>query len=272
MIQKTIGLFIVLVNCQLQAQILQNISAKQEGKTIVVSYEIYGGYADRVYSPTLYYSTDGGTNFNKCHSISTSYGKPNETNQIIWNVTNDLDYFGKNNIVFKVVAYGFWNSIKNEAYINGHTYKTVKIGEQEWMAEDLIMHDGIWTIDWAERVTKANREFNGWHLPSKSEWYKLINFLGDNAAEKLRSKTGWEGRCKKEGNNASGLSIKPSKNRKGLGSDVVGYWTSNSYGYSKWESKKNNVYIEIRCSSTRQIGIGRNYQFPVRLVRNFYNE
>jgi len=33
---------------------------------------------------------------------------------------------------------------------------------------------------------------NGWHLPSKGEWEKLITAVGENAGTKLKATTGWE--------------------------------------------------------------------------------
>ena len=32
----------------------------------------------------------------------------------------------------------------------------------------------------------------GWHIPTKDEWEKLSFFLGDNGAEKLKAKSGWD--------------------------------------------------------------------------------
>ncbi|MDR0518113.1 MAG: fibrobacter succinogenes major paralogous domain-containing protein [Fibromonadaceae bacterium] len=95
-------------------------------------------------------------------------------------------------------------------------YKTVKIGEQTWMAENLNYHgeDGFLGLcygdepkkkikkpenckkygrlyDW-EEANKACPE--GWYLPAKNEWDILIDFAGGNeiAGKKLKSKIGWE--------------------------------------------------------------------------------
>jgi uncharacterized protein (TIGR02145 family) len=86
---------------------------------------------------------------------------------------------------------------------DGKTYKTIKIGEQIWMAENLAYKasSGCWAYDYddinmkkygylydletAKKVCPA-----GWHLPSKSEWKKLIDYLGGEniAGGKLKEK------------------------------------------------------------------------------------
>lgn len=77
---------------------------------------------------------------------------------------------------------------------DGRVYKTVKIGKQVWMAENLdyetaiptvggTNHNGSWKYSkkWGhlynwETAKKACPE--GWHLPSETEWMTLINFAG----------------------------------------------------------------------------------------------
>jgi hypothetical protein len=95
------------------------------------------------------------------------------------------------------------------------TYKTVEIGEQVWMAQNLDYHgsDGYLGLcygaeprknimkvenckkygrlyDWAE-AGQACPE--GWHLPSDKEWQILVDFAGgyEVAGKKLKSKSGW---------------------------------------------------------------------------------
>jgi len=74
--------------------------------------------------------------------------------------------------------------------------KSVKIGEQVWMAQNLDSkakkkgkHGGLY--DW-ESANKACPK--GWHLPSDNEWQTLVNFTGDTefAGRDLKSKTGWD--------------------------------------------------------------------------------
>jgi len=88
---------------------------------------------------------------------------------------------------------------------DGKTYRTVQIGDQTWMAENLNYKTG-------KSVCYANEESNcrkygrlydwntamkacpaGWHLPSDAEWTALTDFAGGAkaAGTKLKSKTGW---------------------------------------------------------------------------------
>jgi len=69
---------------------------------------------------------------------------------------------------------------------DGKSYKTVKIGKQVWMAENLRYKFSESTICASiesygcyyssEEALKACP--SGWHLPSDAEWTKLTNFLG----------------------------------------------------------------------------------------------
>jgi uncharacterized protein (TIGR02145 family) len=100
---------------------------------------------------------------------------------------------------------------------DGNTYRTVKIGDQWWMAENLkVTHyrngdaipdvtDGAdWSIlttgaycnynddidnvaacgrlyNWYAAVDNRNIAFPGWHMPSDVEWQTLVNCLGGDS-------------------------------------------------------------------------------------------
>ncbi len=87
---------------------------------------------------------------------------------------------------------------------DGQTYKTVKIGEQTWMAENLRykIKGSRQYYNRRDSIGKYGRLYNwnlaknacpaGWHLPDTSDWNTLISTVGEGIAGKmLKSKSGW---------------------------------------------------------------------------------
>jgi len=167
----------------------------------------------------------------------------------------------------------------NSMSCGGQTYKTVTIGSQVWMAENLNYnlgsdnsrcYDGAPTncniygrlYSWvpAQNVCPA-----GWHLPSDAEWTALTDYIGSNPGAKLKAESGWD----EEGNGTDnyGFSALPGGRRissEGSSENVgrIGYWwsaTENSggsvsYRYMDYERNlvyKNNysksVMLSVRC-------------------------
>lgn len=164
---------------------------------------------------------------------------------------------------------------------DGKGYKTVKIGNQVWMAENLAYKPPTgkywaydndtknaatygYLYDWETAMKVCP---SGWHLPSDAEWTTLTNYLGglDVAGKKMKSRTGWENNG--NGTDESGFSGLPGGYRQfqwpflSIGSD--GYWWSstetnstnawlrNLYYYSRsaynrYEDNKTNG-VSVRC-------------------------
>jgi uncharacterized protein (TIGR02145 family) len=138
---------------------------------------------------------------------------------------------------------------------DGQTYKTVKIGTQTWMAQNLNYQteSGSWCYedsisyckqygrlyDWKTATTVCPK---GWKLPSREDWNKLVTTAGGQktAGKKLKSKSGWN----KNGNgtNDFGFSALPGGLRDSYGSFRFAgnngtWWTAtedgSDYAYSR---------------------------------------
>jgi len=166
---------------------------------------------------------------------------------------------------------------------DGKTYRTVKIGNQTWMAENLNYKTG-------KSVCYDNEESNcqeygrlydwktalkacpaGWHLPSDAEWTALTDFVGGKktAGTKLKSKTGWlTGKDHKAATDDYGFSAPPGGGSYSGGSfygaGYYGYWWSateygadiawyRDMGYNYEYVDRNDYYgksglFSLRCS------------------------
>jgi uncharacterized protein (TIGR02145 family)/uncharacterized repeat protein (TIGR02543 family) len=134
---------------------------------------------------------------------------------------------------------------------DGKTYRTVRIGTQTWMAENLnynasgsvCYNNSTSNCDLYGRLYNWSTVMNGssssssspsgvrgicpagWHVPSDAEWTTLVNFAGSNACTKLQSRSGWNSGG--NGTDDFGFSALPGGRGNGSGFDAVGdrgYW------------------------------------------------
>ncbi len=134
---------------------------------------------------------------------------------------------------------------------DGKVYKTVTIGTQTWMAENLayktedtgnlIGSQPAASVSYGyyyrwDAALKASPQ--GWHLPTDAEWTTLINYLGGNnvAGNKLKTTTDWN---LKNGTNESGFNALPADSYYG------GVWGtgSNAYFWSSTESSSGRAWM-----------------------------
>ena len=142
--------------------------------------------------------------------------------------------------------------IDNREKLNPQVYKTVVIGNQTWMAENLnyYIEGSVCYNFYKKNCEKYGRLYKwemakeacpaGWHLPSDEEWTELENFVGDSSATKLKAASGWSfndfDNAQGNGTDNYGFSALPAgpggpNGDFNYGGHVANWWSSTSYGY-----------------------------------------
>jgi uncharacterized protein (TIGR02145 family) len=159
--------------------------------------------------------------------------------------------------------------------IDGRTYKTIPVGVQVWMAENLRttkLNDGtvlpkiIEDADWSNLLTAAYCWFNnndslygniygayynwyavssgklcpdGWHVPSDVEWQQMVDYLGGNnvAGSKIKEtgKNNWV-LPNGDASNNSGLTGLPA----GMRGSIDGSFSGQGYYGGWWTATQTN--------------------------------
>jgi uncharacterized protein (TIGR02145 family) len=166
---------------------------------------------------------------------------------------------------------------------DGQTYRTVKIGELTWMAENLNYQEkNSWCYDNADsNCVKYGRLYMwytavkvcpaGWRLPDTTDWNYLIQVAGgDIAGTKLKSKTGWDESSKyyTSGTNDFGFSAMPSGGRFFGRFEFLG---NSGNWWSATESNADAAWHLNMESSDMKVNLGdgsshKVYGFSVRCV------
>ena len=167
---------------------------------------------------------------------------------------------------------------------DGKVYKTVKIGNQIWMAENLAYAPSSGNY-WAYDNDNSNVETygylydwetacdvcpDGWHLPTDAEWTELTDYLGENAGGKLKATgTGLWYDPNTGATNETGFTALPGGYRSYDGTfDDVGY---NGYWWSATEYSATVAWNRVMVSSYGGVGRGnvnKEVGLSVRCVRD----
>jgi uncharacterized protein (TIGR02145 family) len=243
----------------------------------------------------LYISENNGSTWSKVTQHLTGDVGPSVSagsKEMVWDVLQARESLVGNAIVFKVKV--------------GSEIKSVKIGNQVWMEENLNVDHyrngdpiptGLSNNQWESTTQGAYAIYNddpanekiygklynwyavydsrglcptGWHVPSDAEWSTLETYLGgsDAAGGKLKSTSGWK-TPNTGATNSSGFNAVP-------GGDRVNGGTYNYIGnYGSWwsSSELGSGNAWVRGLYYNGSNVYRNYDgkrvgFSVRCVRD----
>jgi len=184
---------------------------------------------------------------------------------------------------------------------DGRVYKTIKIGNQTWFAENLAhiphvspgaVQGGIWVYGYegsdvsAAKSTENYRTYGclydwetavksspqGWHLPSEEEWNLLITIFGRHAEDGNKMKevvTGYWKECHFNADNSSGFSALPGGARDPDGeffglNTLATFWSSSeSYADHFWHHYLENISPYVRNNPN-----DKAYGYSIRYIKD----
>ena len=179
---------------------------------------------------------------------------------------------------------------------DGKVYRTVKIGDQTWMAENLNYADSAKTPSlkgksWCYNNVAANCDVagrlytwaaaktacpSGWHLPDTTEWKALFTAVGGSstADTKLKSTSAWNNSG--NGTDAFGFSALPAGGRDSYGDYYyegyyADFWSSTEDGSDSTEDGSDCAYFMRLYYSYDYADLNNNYKyygFSVRCVKD----
>ena len=185
-------------------------------------------------------------------------------------------------ILWAVALTGFDGNLTDR---DGNTYKTVKIGSQTWMAENLkVRTEDSWCYkDMESNCQKYGRLYSwdaakvacpaGWHLPGKGEFEALFFAVGseDVAGKKLKSTSGWDEYEGKSGNgdDAFGFSALPAGHRY-----YNGDYNDEGLNANFWSSTENSsdfaydMYLNFLSDKAYLDFNTKDFGFSVRCLKD----
>ncbi|GBU23386.1 hypothetical protein R80B4_03303 [Fibrobacteres bacterium R8-0-B4] len=165
---------------------------------------------------------------------------------------------------------------------DGVVYRTVKIGSQVWMAENLCYKvDGSWCYgDDEANVKKYGRLYTwsaakaacpaGWRLPARQDWDRLVITVGGSgtAGKKLKAASGWKCTINRDGDGTDryGFSALPGGYR-GYGSGGFYYIGEGGSWWTSTELDANYACCRDMHCNNDCVNDGNNYKSSGLSVR-----
>lgn len=158
-------------------------------------------------------------------------------------------------------------------------YKTVKIGTQLWMAENLNFQtfenshchgndpdncrDYGKLYEWDAAYIACP---DGWRLPTRDDWDLLFDYLGENAGAKIKADHGWQGGY--NGTNSSNFSALAASyltqygEFMALGSYAF-FWTASEEADKAW-----SIMLSYNRDDAEKFLYNKKNAFSVRCLKN----
>jgi len=232
---------------------------------------------------------------NKIDSTTTSPSVPTSSSSIARSSSGGGSYYSSSSSVLL-----FSSSSAMQLQYGGQTYRTVKIGNQVWMVENLnyaaegskcyddipancIQYGRLY--DWATAMdidaTYNNEEWGGsdvkhqgicptgWHIPSDADREQLIEFVDveETAGTKLKAASGWNDYNGRSGNGEDryGFSALPG----GYGYSDGDFYSAGNYGgwWSSSEYDASNAFNWGMNYYLKSVGRYNNNKSDLRSVR-----
>ena len=280
------------------SQSIENVDFRAEGKTIVVTYDFFHSKTDTAINVELVFKDQQGGVINpKTISGDIKYVKPGESKRIVWDILSDgISLSGKYKAEVSIQKYLPMN------------FKSVKIGNQVWMSENLnvdrfrngdIIPEAITAEEWIAagnsempawcyydnepaNVDKYGKLYNwyavndrrglapiGWHLPRDEEWKALSTFLGGENIAGNKMKSPAGWYTNGKRNNRSGFTGLPGGFRHSYGHfSLVG---STGYWWSASEYDAKTAWNrDLGCTNSNLYRDydAKDYGFSVRCVKD----
>jgi len=208
-----------------------------------------------------------------------------EAKVVIESIAELLGYVPENTDIDKELVLELPNPEKKldfKDHRDGNTYRTVKIGNQVWLAENLNYeiedswgyYDNGWMYGrlytwYAARIACPV----GWHLPTRQEWNELLETVGGPsvAGRKLKAENGWD----KYGNGTDKYKFSAlpgghlNTNGDFYGAGASGYWwTATEYGgyFAKYYAYRQ--YMDYNYDYVVEHSYDKDNRYSVRCVKD----